>query len=72
MLRIDKKTTPIRNPREGVWDLYSERGEFVSSHKNRDEAVDASHAIELQKIKRIKELEQLYSRFPGVSLYGVG
>lgn len=71
MMMIDHKKTPIRNPSEGVWELYSGQDTLISSHKTRLEAVEAAHVIELLKIRRIKTLEQLYSRYQGLSLYGV-
>lgn len=71
MMTIDYKTTPIRNPIEGVWELYSGQNVLVGSYKSRVLAVEAAHAIELIKIRRIKALEQLYSRYKGLSLYGV-
>lgn len=72
MLTIKPEETPIREVAEGVWNLYSSKGYYVATFKSRAEAVEGSHGIEIDKIRRIKALEQICSRFPNTSLFGVG
>lgn len=69
MLNIDVNTTMVRNPGDKKWELH-DNGE-VFTGKTRDEVVDIAHKRELQKIKRIKTLEQTYSRYRGLSLFKV-
>lgn len=62
---------PIRNPADGVWNLYNNQNCIVDTFKTRAEAVDASHQIEIFKIRRIKKLEQYYSLYKGLYMWRV-
>jgi hypothetical protein len=70
---IRLRNTPIRYFKYDLnkYRLYDSKGEFIASFKTRDEAVNYNHQIEISKITRIKGLEQLYSRYERLSLWGV-
>jgi hypothetical protein len=64
-------TPSVSNPKENVWILYSSLGELVGTFKSRNDLIEYSHQLELKKVRRIKRLEQIYSRYQNLSLYGV-
>lgn len=68
ILTINHDETMVQNPSEGVWKLI-DNGLVRCTTKTRAELIEYAHTLELQKIRRMKALEQLYSRYQGAYLW---
>jgi hypothetical protein len=54
-----------------VYTLYGSNEEYLGSFKTRSEALDFSHAHEINKIKRVKRLEREYSKYERCNMWAV-